>query len=123
MAMAPDCRNVLPTPPIVRLRKRIGNEEPAMNIMQLKKKTTCAVAIIIQHFTWPAKKSVNGVPIAAPAMPHSTCKRRSPVSFWGASGARPERSSTRAKNLTETVAGKQQCHLGSGKVGAGDEVV
>mmetsp|Transcript_23158 Transcript_23158/g.33978 ORF Transcript_23158/g.33978 Transcript_23158/m.33978 type:complete len:85 (+) Transcript_23158:75-329(+) len=68
MAIAPDCKKVLPTPPIVRLKNKMGNDDPAMNMMQLKKKTTCAVAIIIQHFTCPAKKSVNGVPIAAPKL-------------------------------------------------------
>mmetsp|Transcript_18374 Transcript_18374/g.42542 ORF Transcript_18374/g.42542 Transcript_18374/m.42542 type:complete len:204 (+) Transcript_18374:1986-2597(+) len=74
MAMDPECRNVAPTPPIVLERKRMGNEDPAMNITQLKKKTTCAVAIIIQHLTCPARKRVSGVPMAAPKL--KLAKRR-----------------------------------------------
>jgi len=38
MAIEPDCRNVLPTPPMVRLKNKMGNDDPAMNMMQLKKK-------------------------------------------------------------------------------------
>mmetsp|Transcript_43863 Transcript_43863/g.109864 ORF Transcript_43863/g.109864 Transcript_43863/m.109864 type:complete len:204 (-) Transcript_43863:20-631(-) len=68
MAIDPECRNVAPTPPMVLDRKRMGKEDPAMNITQLKKKTTWAVAIIIQHLTCPARNRVSGVPIAAPKL-------------------------------------------------------
>lgn len=59
-----------------------------MNIMQLKKNTTCAVAIIIQHLTWPAKNNVRGVPMAAPKLKlakssaTSAVEKYAPVIRW-----------------------------------------
>jgi hypothetical protein len=79
IAMLPERRKVLPTPPMQRERKRIGNEDPAMNIMQLKKNTTNAVPIIIQHFTCPAKNKVSGVPMAPPKLQLANSKDTSAV--------------------------------------------
>ena len=130
IAIAPDCRNVLPTPPMVRLKKRMGKDEPAMNMMQLKKKTTCAVAIIIQHLTCPARKSVSGVPMAAPAQP----TRPASVSAGAARRTRTRHAQENSNawrtrlpratvSLTKAVARKEQGHLRGGKIRASDEMV
>jgi hypothetical protein len=83
-----DSRKVVPIPPIPRERNRIGNDDPVMNMTQLKKYTTMAVATIIQHFTCPAKNRVRGVPSAAPKLQleksraTSAVEKKAPVMRW-----------------------------------------